>query len=256
MRTTLFGVAFVLSALGLVVPETTSAQVEFYQEGNRLYQEGDFEGALSSYLRVVEAGLESGEVYYNLGNAYFKIGDLARAILNYERARRLLPSDTDVRANLTLARSLTADDIEPLPTFWVLEAWRWWVDLVPRSLLILLVAGAYLTGTAGSIVLVMRRGTRSALWGGRVALGAGGVLLILGLNLAVRELGIGQAEEAVVMVPQVEVLSAPVDDETLAVFTVHEGTKVRVDRRAEAWAEVVLEDGRVGWVRVGVLETI
>ena len=56
------------------------------------YQESDFEGALSSYLRVVEAGLESGEVYYNIGNAYFKVGDLARAILYYERARRMTAS--------------------------------------------------------------------------------------------------------------------------------------------------------------------
>ena len=81
-------------------------------------------------------------------------------------------------------------------------------------------------------------------------------VLSLGLNLAIRELEIGQAEEAVVLEPQMDVMSAPVDDETLTIFTVHEGTKVRVDRHAEEWAEVVLEDGKVGWVRVDVLETI
>ena len=250
-----------LSALPLLVvtvfaPAASSAQVEFYQEGNRLYQEGDFEGALSSYLGVVEAGFESGEVYYNLGNAYFKVGDLARAILHYERARRLLPGDEDVRANLELARSLTADEIEPLPRFWVLDAWSWWVGLLPRSLLIILVASAYVVAMSGVIVLIMKRGTPPAVWGARLALGAGGFLLVLGLNLAIRELDVGQAEEAVVLEPQVDVMSAPVDDETLTIFTVHEGTKVRVDRRAEEWAEVVLEDGKVGWVRVEVLETI
>ena len=249
--------ALLLSALAVFVPEAGgSAQVEFYQEGNRLYQEGDFEGALSSYLRVVEAGFESGQVYYNIGNAYFKGGNLARAILYYERARRLLPRDEDVRANLDLARSLTADEIEPLPRFWVLNAWSWWVDLLPRSLLVLLVVSAYVAAMSGVIVLILRRGAPSAVWGGRVALGTGGVLLVLGLNLAIRELEIGQAEEAVVLEPQVDVMSAPVDDETLTIFTVHEGTKVRVDRRAEEWAEVVLEDGKVGWVRVEVLETI
>ena len=249
--------ALLLSALAVFVPGAGgSAQVEFYQEGNRLYQEGDFEGALSSYLRVVEAGFESGQVYYNIGNVYFKGGNLARAILYYERARRLLPRDEDVRANLDLARSLTADEIEPLPRFWVLNAWSWWVDLLPRSLLVLLVVSAYVAAMSGVIVLILRRGAPSAVWGGRVALGTGGVLLVLGLNLAIRELEIGQAEEAVVLEPQVDVMSAPVDDETLTIFTVHEGTKVRVDRRAEEWAEVVLEDGKVGWVRVEVLETI
>ena len=248
--------ALLLSALAVFVPGAASAQVEFYREGNRLYQESDFEEALSSYLRVVEAGLESGEVYYNIGNAYFKVGDLARAILYYERARRRLPGDEDVRANLELARSLTADEIEPLPRFWVLDAWSWWVGLLPGSLLIILVASAYVAAMSGVIVLIMKGGTPSAVWGGRVALGAGGVVLVLGLNLAIRELEIGQAEEAVVLEPQVDVMSAPVDDETLTIFTVHEGTKVRVDRRAEEWAEVVLEDGKVGWVRVEVLETI
>ena len=72
----------------------------------------------------------------------------------------------------------------------------------------------------------------------------------------VRELELGQAQEAVVLQPQVDVLSAPLDDETLTIFTVHEGTKVRIDRLSEEWAEVALEDGRVAWVPVGVLETI
>ena len=248
--------AVLFFALVGLAPGPTHAQVEFYQEGNRLYQAGDFEGALSSYLRVVEAGFESGEVYYNIGNAYFKVGDLARSILYYERARRLLPGDEDVRANLDLARSLTADEIEPLPRFWVLDVWSWWVGLLPRSLLVLLVVVAYVTAMGGAIMVIAKRGTAVASWAGRVALAAGGGLLVLGLNLAVRELGIGQPEEAVVLESQVEVMSAPLDDETLAIFTVHEGTKVRVDRRADDWAEVILEDGRVGWVRVGVLEPI
>ena len=112
-----------LTALLCFLPGSAASQVEFYQEGNRLYQEGDFQAALSSYQRVIETGLESGEIYYNVGNSYFKLGDLARAILNYERARRLLPGDEDVRANLDLARSLTADEIEPRQRFWVLDAW-------------------------------------------------------------------------------------------------------------------------------------
>ncbi len=66
----------------------------------------------------------------------------------------------------------------------------------------------------------------------------------------------GPAEEAVVLQLRVDVMSAPLHDETLTVFTVHEGTKVRIDRLFGEWAEVVLEDGRVGWVPVEVLETI
>ena len=105
-------------------------------------------------------------------------------------------------------------------------------------------------------MLILRSDLPSALWGGRMSLLCGGFLLVFGLNLVVRESGIAQAEEAIVIEPRVEVRSAPLDDQTLTLFTVHEGTKVRVDRRAEEWAEVILEDGKVGWIPVEVFETI
>ena len=240
----------------LTTPHPAVAQVEFYQEGNRLYQEGDFEEALASYLGLVEAGFESGEVYYNIGNAYFKLGDLAQAILYYERARRLLPGDEDVQANLDLAHSLTVDEIEPLSRFWLFAAVTWWIDLLPRTLLIAVVAASYLVGTGVVLLLILKRGAPVAVWGRRIALTSGVVFLLFGLNLAVREFEVGRAQEAIVLQPEVDVKSAPLDDETLTVFTVHEGTKVRIDRLSEEWAEVVLEDGRVGWVPVEVLETI
>ena len=249
-----FGLATIPASGALEVAAV--AQVEFYQEGNRLYQEGEFEDALASYLRLVEAGFESGEVYYNIGNAFFKLGDLAQSILYYERARRLLPGDEDVQVNLELARSLTVDEIEPLPRFWLFAVVAWWVDLLPRTVLIAVVTASYLVGTGVVLLLVLKGGVTVAGWGRRIALASGVVFLFFGLNLAVREFEVGQATEAVVLQPQVNVKSAPLDDETLTVFTVHEGTKVRIDRLSEEWAEVALEDGRVGWVPVGVLETI
>ena len=239
-----------------VEAEVAATQVEFYQEGNRLYQDGDFQGALASYLRLMDAGFESGEVYYNIGNTYFKLGDLAQSILYYERARRLLPGDEDVQANLDLVRSLTVDEIQPLPRFWLFSAADWWVDLLPRTLLITVVAASYLVGTGVVLLMILKRGAPLAVWGQRIAVAAGVVFVVFGVNLAVREFEVGRAQEAVVFQPQVDVMSAPLDDETLTVFTVHEGTKVRIDRLSEEWAEVVLEDGRVGWVPVGALETI
>ena len=234
----------------------TFAQVEFYQEGNRLYQEGDYEGALASYLRLIEAGFEAGEVYYNIGNSYFKLGEVAHSILYFERAKRLLPRDEDVLVNLDLARSLTVDEIQPLPRFWLFGLFDWWVGFLPKTFLVAAVTLAYLIGMGSTIILILRRDLPSVLWGGRMSLLCGGFLLVFGLNLVVRESGIAQAEEGIVIESRVEVRSAPLDDQTLMLFTVHEGTKVRVDRRSEEWAEVVLEDGKVGWIPVEVFETI
>jgi len=249
--------AYGVSAVAMFATAPSAlAQVEFYQEGNRLYQEGSFDEALASYLRLVEAGFESGEVYYNIGNTYFKLGAVAQSILYYERARRLLPGDEDVQANLELARSLTVDEIEPLPQFWLFSVVQWWVGLLPRTLLIAVVAVSYLLATGVVLLLILKRGAPVGAWAGRIASASGVVFVLFGLNLAVRELEVGRVQEAVVLQSQVDVLSAPLDDETLTIFTVHEGTKVRIDRLSEEWAEVVLEDGRVGWVPVGVLETI
>jgi tetratricopeptide (TPR) repeat protein len=243
-------------SLPLVLAMPVSGQEELALQGNRLYQENDFQGALDAYLRVFDSGLEAGDLDYNIGNAYFKVGDLARAILFYERAARIMPGDEDVIANLTLARSLTEDDIEPLPRFWLLSAWDWWVGLLPRAALILLVAGAYLAAGAGLTWSIVGRGRTARVAGRRFALVGGIVTLVFGLNLAVRELGLGAQERAVVMAAELGAQSAPSEDSNLTLFSIHEGTTVRIDRRSDGWAEIVLMDGRVGWVRTDGLETI
>ena len=253
--------SFAAPALGtlwllLLAAAPAQAQSAFFDEGNRLYQAGDFEGALDRYRRILDDGLESGELYYNIGNAHFRLGELAPAILNYERARRLMPGDDDLLANLALARSMTADDITRRPRFWLFRAADWWVGLLPRAALIWLVALAWVTAVVGAALVVLRPAASLAAWAWRTALAAAAVTLVFGTNLVVRELGLGTAEEAIVMADEARVQSAPSDDPALQVFAVHAGTKVVVDRRADDWAEIVLEDGTVGWMRAEQLELV
>ena len=249
--------ALVVLLLGLVhVPGPVQAQEDFFVEANLRYQEGDYAAALDRYLAILDAGFESGPLYYNIGNVYFKLGDLGRAILFYERASRLSHNDDDVQANLDLARSLTADEIEPLPGFWVFRVVSWWVHLVPRFWLLLLVLGGYLISAGAAVLWVLRRGTALGDWGARVSLAFALVALVFGVNLAARDLEVGMPEEAVVLADEVAVQSAPSDDSALQIFAIHQGTKVRIDTRAEDWVEIVLEDGKVGWVPISALEVI
>ena len=185
--------------LGLLTPAVCAGQDAFLDEGNQRYHEGDFDGALASYVQILDSGLESGELYYNIGNTYFKLSNLGPAILYYERARRLMPGDDDLLANLELARSLTIDDVTPLPGFWLFRAAGWWVGLAPPRGLAWLVALAYLTAMTAVILVILRPATVLAAWGRRVAIVGATVTVIFGVNLAVRELGIGAAEEAVIM---------------------------------------------------------
>lgn len=242
-------------ALCAALSGSLAAQEAFFDEGNRRYQEGDYAGAVELYERILESGLESGELHYNLGNAWFRLGELGPAILHYERARRIMPGDDDLAANLELARSLTADQVTPLPGFWLFRVARWWVDLLPRPALLTVVTLAWLTAMGALIVAVTGRSDSHLPWSRRAA-AAGAVTLAFGLSLAARELELGRPDEAVIMAEEAAVHSAPSDDDELLIFRVHEGTKVRVERRSEAWVEIVLEDGKVGWVRSGQLVLI
>jgi len=241
------------------VPEASSLPVDgegLFDLGNRLYQEGRFDGALEAYQAVLEGGFESADLYYNLANAHFKTGDLGRSILNYERALRSRPRDPDIRANLELARSLTADEVEPLPRFWVLSAISWWVNLFPRGWLVVLVGFSYLLGATGlCVVLLSRRPPRRRL-GAWVAGGGALGLLLLGATFLARAGILGGTEWGVILTEAVPVQSAPSDDDDLTLFHVHEGTRVRIDQNTDTWLEIVLEDGKVGWVPSGVLEII
>jgi tetratricopeptide (TPR) repeat protein len=250
------GVAVALACLTLVLPQRSIAQDELFQRGNQLYQEGDFAGAVEAYEAVGFAGFESAALHYNLGNAYFKVGDLGRSILEWERALASGTGDPDVSANLELARTLTADAVEPLPRFWVFSAWSWWVQWLPRGMLLALVGAAWLLVGASVVTRVLSRNADLRWLGGWLAIGGAAVVLVFAPNLLVRELRIGQPDRAVVLATAVQVRAAPAADDDLTLFEIHEGTRVRVEQRTGEWAEVVLDDGKVGWVPAEVMEAI
>lgn len=247
-----------LAALAALALGAGSAegQEEIVARGNQAYQDGDYRAAIESYEAVLEAGFRSAGLEYNLGNAYFKAGELGRAILHWERGLELSPSDPDIRANLELARSLTVDAVEPLPRFWLTALVSWWTRLLPRAWLLGLVAVGWIALTGGIVLRILGR----ASWMHGVAwwtsVGAVLVLVLLGPPLVVRETGVGIPERAVVLTDAVPVRSAPSADDDLTLFEIHEGTRVRVDQRAGDWIEVVLDDGKVGWVPGDVMETI
>ncbi len=232
------------------------AQEEIVARGNQAYQDGDWEAAMNAYAAVRDAGYTSAGLEYNLGNAWFKSGSLGRAILHWERAAVLAPGDPDIRANLELARSLTADAVEPLPEFWLFSVLSWWVGLLPRGVLLATVAVGWIGLAGGLVGRILSRGDLGRRFGGWTA-AVGAVLVVLfGTNLTIRELGLGRAERAVILAEAVAVRSAPAQDDDLTLFEVHEGTRVRLDQRAGEWVEVVLDDGKVGWVPLSAMEII
>lgn len=244
-----------VGATTALLTDPVLGQEAFFQDANALYRDGDFHGAIAGYESVIASGLTSPELHYNLGNAYYRVGSLGPAVLNYERALRLDPSLEDARANLELVKGHLVDRIEPLPGFWMARLADWWIRVVPPNLLWLLSGVFYLATTGGLVWMILAPSRRSS---GPLRIGlsvAGALTLVLIATHVLRTVRLG-SHAAVVMVPEVTVLSAPADAGGLTVFQIHEGTRVRIDDRSGDWMEVVLEDGKVGWVRQDAVQEI
>ncbi|MBQ9471377.1 MAG: tetratricopeptide repeat protein [Bacteroidales bacterium] len=218
-----------------------------FAEGNRLMNAGHYAEAVRCYESIVGQGQHSAALYYNLGNAHFKQNDYPSAILCYERALLLAPSDDDIRFNLDLARTFTIDVIEPLPQLLVA---RWASSLTH---LLSSNAWAYIALLAFALALVgmalfwfMRRpGQKRLFFGLSVAM-----LLLFALALVasmIRKNELERTNTAIIFEPSVAVKSTP-DSSGMDLFILHAGTKVRLLRNVGSWFEVQIADGNKGWM--------
>ena len=227
-----------------------NAQAIFFR-ANGLYAEGRYADAAAEYERLLGSGVASANTYFNLGNAYLKAGKTGRAILAYERGRRLAPGDPDLRANLTFARSPEATP-EPAP---------WWTRLLfplaaswSSDALLLGAACAWwlLAGllAAGRLLPAARRGTS------RAALIAGAALAIFGASAAWRLATVDLRPAAVVVAAdEVPVRFEPSSGGTIY-FQAKPGTTLRLLGTREGWAQVERDDGRRGWVERDAIDPV
>lgn len=213
-------------------------------EANRLYKAGQFSEAVARYQALVDAGVQDGRLYYNLGDAYFKAGDLGRAILNFRRAQRLLPRDGDVAANLKLARAQTIDRIEVEDEGALVTLVRRLVDWTTLDEAAGAVLGLWIALCAFIIGAILRQEKRRVLL---YVAGGIGVLLLLGvLSIGVQLLDERGQPPAVVVAAEVEVRSGPGED-YLIEFTLHAGAEVRVVEHRGDWVRIALPGDLQGW---------
>ena len=240
-----FVLLFLSSGSFVVAQETavTAPHTTFFQ-ANALYTQGDYPAAIQAYEQLLASGLESSPLYFNLGNAYFKTGQTGHAILNYERARRLAPGDTDIETNLVYARSLTgAAACTP----------RLWQRLTfPLTHQVSTTALVWLTSGAYSLCLLAFAGYR--LWPRRprwlvyVAVGLIGVGVIVGSSLA-RQLFVDDWQRPAVLLAAGE---TPIRFEPSETGTEHfvlkQGALVHILDTRSDWHQIARCDGRRGWV--------
>jgi len=229
---------------------------QLFQQGNALYQEGKYQEALAAYEKILDSGVHDAALYFNIGNCHYKLGQTGPAILNYEKALKLSPRDEAIRANLALANLAVVDRITPMEKHVLLKIYAAVINSVPRNILIMITLCFYLLSAFlfAAFVLSRHRGTR--IFFSRIAAASLSLLIIAGFLLIGQLRYSRRVKEAVVLTDAVPVVSAPLEEDATELFIVHEGTKVRIDQERGEWIEIVLADGKAGWLRkdqVGVI---
>ena len=253
--------AALLAALLLTLPIGLQAQEVSYPDslfraGIEAYTAGDYASALRDWQDVEATGLMSKELYYNLGNAYFKDSQIAPAILWYERALRLDPSDADVRYNLEYARALTQDKIEEVPEIFFEQWGRSMCYRLPSNAWAV-IGLVFLALCVGCVLLFLLGSTpgrrRLGFFGGIAAL----LIALLGWDFAQWQRQEARRQDlAIVMKPVVSVKSSPSEGSAKDLFILHEGTRVRILDNVGGYAQIEIADGRQGWIPRREMEVI
>ena len=253
--------AAMLAVLLLLLPMGLQAQALSYPDslwnaGVEAYTNGDYASALKDWQDVQATGLMSKELYYNLGNAYFKDGQIAPAVLWYERALRLDPSDDDVRYNLEYARALTQDRIDEVPELFFKQWGRAICYLLPSNAWAV-IGLIFLAITVTLVLLFLLGSTPGRRKMGFFAAIVTCLIALLGWQFAQWQRQEAQRQDlAIVMRPVSSVKSSPSPSGAKDLFILHEGTRVRILDNVSGYSQIEIADGRQGWIPVSEIEVI
>jgi tetratricopeptide (TPR) repeat protein len=225
------------------------------QEGNTLCKKGQYDKAIATYEGIIKTGYTSADLYFNLGYTYFKAKNINKAILNFERAKLLAPSDKDITYNLEFARSFTVDKIEVLPEVFLVT---WFKSL--RNMLNLsnwtFLSIVFFLGTLilFLIFLLSQRITlkKAAFWTGIV------VFIFWGWSFGCAYSHYNaqtNKNTAIVFTPIVNIKSTPAETGN-NLFILHEGTKVEIIDKVDDWCEIKISSGGRGFIKISDLEII
>lgn len=243
----LFLLSVILQAKDPCLAAQEESSTKLFLQGNAEYQKQNYPAAEQYYSRVLDAGLESGAVYYNLGNACFKQKKLGDAIYYWEKARQKFPSDREVRENLELANLMIVDRTEnhpePLPVR-ILAAFLRLLTISQESLLVL---GLFILANILFSISLVTKSSRASLRSLFASLVIACVFVIFGCSLSWKIYQRNYRKQGIVVEQKVDIRSGP-GSENVTVFTVHEGIKVRVHESANGWYQISLPNGWNGWL--------
>ncbi|OGW96968.1 MAG: hypothetical protein A2Z81_06205 [Omnitrophica WOR_2 bacterium GWA2_45_18] len=242
-----FAVLFVLVFVSRYV---SADPVTVFKQANEAYTGGNYPEAIRLYEEIVRNGYESGELYFNLGNSYYKAGQAGKTVLNYERAKRLIPRDSDLISNyeyvVSQIKNYVAGDSRPflsrLP-----RQYKDYLSLDEMTYLLLVLW--FLAGTLGLWTFTRKWPKDRALL----------LLIPLGLffvfHVFVFSLKLNEQQHAAILIQEAQAKYEPIPEAT-TYFALSEGSKVRVVEKAGLWFKIKRPDGKLGWIEAEAVEQI
>lgn len=218
-----------------------------FVKANELYKNANYEEAIEQYLLIEELQVQSDDLFFNLGNSYYKLNQVAPSIFYYEKALKLNPSNADAQTNLAFANRMTIDAIGELPkTIFQKFSENIIYKLTYNSWAILAIALSFL----GALLFLMYHfsySSRKKLFYFNTSI-LSAFLLVVSVVFAFKSYDYEvNTVEAIVFQQTTEIRNAPtLNSET--VFQLHEGTKVQVLDAIDNWKKIKLIDGKIGWI--------
>ena len=242
---------FIVILIAVTYSVWSDSAQDLFAAANRLYENGEYDQAMEKY-RQVERDLQHWKLFYNMGNCWYKAGNIVQAKIYYLRARRLKPLDTSIEKNIQLINSQLKDKPPGDPPDFIERLVLRLESVISLNLLslVLLVALLFLNV---SIFLLLSGRRRRFIWYA--------ALLFLCLTLATGTYHLYRVDKnsrrdlAVVITPESQLHSGPGENHTI-LFKVNPGLDVRIIERSQGWAQVMAPPQVAGWIRLDSLEII
>ncbi len=226
-----------------------------FEKGNVLYQKGQYEQAIQAYESVLDSHQQSADLYFNLGNCYYKLNKVAPSIYNYEKALVLAPEDADIANNLKFAQKLTIDEVKEVPKVGFAKLLRdftgryhyntWaWISIVFGLLFLGFFIGYYF-----SLAAVLKR---IFFFGMFVWV----LFLLVSVGAAIFEKNHFVTDRPAIVFAEVTEVKSEPQKASPAIFILHEGTKVLVKEILGKWKKIELTDGTEGWIESEVIREV
>ena len=238
----------------ILLLSNTQGLDSIFDQSNAFYTDGKYQMAIDGYQDILNSGYESAELYYNLGNAYYKLNNIPESNFFYEKARSISPTDEDILINLSFAQNLRIDKIEKLP---ITQTQNFKINILnllsEKGWSVLLIILAWIACVSFVLYLSVNNSGNKRIFFTQFIILMIGLIVVFTINYEKKKLN--NEKFAIIYDKEIEVWSEPNKISELK-FLLHEGTKVKQVDTIQDWVNIQLENGTLGWIQSSSIKTL